>query len=184
MLAIHPEYQERVVNEMREIFDDVDEPVTSEHISRMQFLELVMKESIRHFPIAPYIGRENTDDLPINGGVIPKGSQIFLNVLRMNKNKKFYGENALDFYPERFLPENCADWHPYLYIPFSAGKRNCIGARYAWASIKIAMSYILRRFKLTTDITMKDVIIKPELLLKIGNDDAIRLERRIWHTTK
>lgn len=56
MLAIHQEYQERVVDEMREIFEDVNEPVTNEHLSRMTFLELVIKESIRHFPIAPYIG--------------------------------------------------------------------------------------------------------------------------------
>lgn len=110
---------------MREIFEDVNEPVTNEHLSRMTFLELVIKESIRHFPIAPYIGRECTADFSINGGIIPKGSQIFLNVLRMNKNPQFYGENAHEFYPERFLPENCAEWHPYLFVPFSAGPRNC-----------------------------------------------------------
>lgn len=45
MLAIHQEYQERVVDEMREIFQDIDEPVTSDHIARMTFLELCMKES-------------------------------------------------------------------------------------------------------------------------------------------
>lgn len=118
MLAMHQHYQERVVDELREIFEDVDEPVTNEHLSRMTFLELVIKESIRHFPIAPHIGRECTEDVPINGGIIPKGSQIFVNVLRMNKHKKFYGENAHAFYPERFLHENCADWHPYQYIPF------------------------------------------------------------------
>lgn len=110
---------------MREIFEDVNEPVTNEHLSRMTFLELVIKESIRHFPIAPYIGRKCTDDFAINGGIIPKGSQIFLNVLRMNKNPQFYGDNAHEFYPERFLPENCANWHPYLFVPFSAGPRNC-----------------------------------------------------------
>lgn len=181
MLAIHQDYQERVVDELREIFEDVDEPVTSEHLSRMTFLELCLKESIRHFPIAPIIGRECTEDVPINGGIIPKGSQIFLNVIRMNKEPQYYGDNAHEFYPERFLPDNCADWHPYLSIPFSAGQRNCIGARYAWASLKIAMSYILRRFKLTTHLQMKDVIIKPELLLKIGNEHAIRIERRQWH---
>lgn len=67
------------------------------------------------------------DDVQVEGGIIPKGSQIFLNVFRMNKTELFYGENAHEYYPERFLPENCADWHPYLFIPFSAGKRNCIG---------------------------------------------------------
>lgn len=68
----------------------------------------------------------------------------------------------------------------------SAGKRNCIGARYAWATLKIALSYILRRFKLTTDLEMEDILIKPELLLKISNKKnekkPIRLERREWHT--
>lgn len=122
MLAIHPEYQERVVDEMRDIFEDADEAVTNEHLGRMTFLDLVMKESIRHFPVAPYLGRECTADFTINGGTIPKGSQIFLNVFRMSKNPKFWGSNAAEFYPERFLPENSADWHPYLYVPFSAGK--------------------------------------------------------------
>lgn len=125
MLAIHQDYQERVVDEMREIFENVDETVNIEHLKRMTFLELVIKESLRHFPVAPFIGRECTADFPINGGVIPKGSQIFLNVLRMNKNPRYYGENVNEFYPERFLPENSANFHPYLFIPFSAGPRNC-----------------------------------------------------------
>lgn len=184
MLAIHQEYQERVMDEMREIFDDINEPVANEHITRMTFLELVIKESMRYFPIAPFIGRECSDDFEINGGIIPKGSQIFLNVLRMHKNPKFFGKNAHEFYPERFLPENCANWHPYLFVPFSAGPRNCIGTRYAWASLKIALSHILRRFKLTTDLKLNDIIIRPELLLKIGNKNAIRIEQREWKSKK
>lgn len=177
MLAIHPEYQDRVVDELREIFADVDEPVTQEHISKMNFLELVIKESMRFFPIAPIIGRACTEDFPINGGIIPKGSQIFLNMIRMNKNPKFWGENAHEFYPERFL--NCDHWHPYQYIPFSAGPRNCIGKRYAWTSLKIAMAYLLRRFKFITHLTaVSQIDIKPELLLKVGNKDALRIEKR------
>lgn len=125
MLAIHQEYQERVVDEMREIFDKQDEPVTREHLAWMTFLELVIKESMRHFPVAPVLGRECMEDFPINGGVIPKGSQIILNMLQMNMDPKYYGENANEFYPERFLLENSAHFHPYLFIPFSAGPRNC-----------------------------------------------------------
>ncbi|XP_031634229.1 probable cytochrome P450 4ac1 [Contarinia nasturtii] len=180
MLAIHQEYQERVVDEMREIFESINEPVTNDHLKRMTFLELVIKEALRHFPIVPFLGREAMADFPINEGVIPKGSQIFLNVLRMNKNPKYYGENVNEFYPERFLPENSANFHPYLSIPFSAGPRNCIGERYGWASMKIALSHILRRFKLTTKLRMQDVIIEPSLLLRICNEDAIHIERREW----
>lgn len=180
MLAIHQEYQDQVVQELHEIFEDANEIVTNEHLTRMTFLDLVIKESIRYFPVAPFIGRECTADVEINGGIIPKGSQIFINVFRMNKNPKFWGENVQKYYPERFLPENCADQHPYLYIPFSAGPRNCIGSRYAWASLKIALAYILRRYKLTTDLKMDDIIIKPELLLKIGNENSVKIEQRKW----
>lgn len=177
MLAIHSEYQDRVVDELREIFADADEPVTQEHISKMNFLELVIKEAMRFFPIAPIIGRECTADFPIGGGIIPKGSQVFLNMIGMNKNPAFWGENAGQFYPERFL--NTDHWHPYQYIPFSAGPRNCIGKRYAWTSLKIAMAYLLRKFKFLTDLTeISQIDIKPELLLKIGNKDALRIERR------
>lgn len=31
---------------------------------------------------------------------------------------------------------------------------------------------------------MQDVIIKPELLLKIGNENAIKIERRQWNNTE
>lgn len=44
-----------------------------------------------------------------------KGSQIFLNMIRMNRNPKFWGENANEFYPERFLSceTNGQPWHPF-----------------------------------------------------------------------
>lgn len=56
MLAIHQEYQERVFAELREMFANVDDYVTADHIANMKFLELVIKESIRLFPAAPISG--------------------------------------------------------------------------------------------------------------------------------
>lgn len=157
MLAIHQNYQDRVVEELHSIFNNIDDPVTSDHLPMMSFMELVIKESLRHFPIAPYLARECTADLPLNGGIVPKGAQIILNIFSSNRNPKYWGENAHEFYPERFLPENSFNNHPYQFIPFSAGPRNCIGMRYAWASLKIALAYLLRRYKFTTDLKMQDV---------------------------
>lgn len=180
MLAIHQEYQDRVVDELHEIFEDPFEPVTNEHLSRMTFLEIVMKESLRHFPVSPLIARESTDDFAIDGGVIPKGSTIIFDIYKTNRDPKFWGDNALEFYPERFLPENCADWHPYLFMPFGAGARNCIGARYAWTAMKIALAHMLRRYKFTSELKMHQVKVVLELLLKIDDKNAIRIERRQW----
>lgn len=139
MLAIHPHYQDLVLDELRSIFADFDEPVTKAHLPKMNFMELIIKESLRLFPIGPFLARECTSDFELNGGVIPSGTQIVLNVLYLHRNPKFWGSNANEFWPERFLPENTANQHAYQYIPFSAGPRSCLGTRYAWTSLKVVL---------------------------------------------
>lgn len=124
MLAIHQDYQNQVFDELRSIFTNVDEPVTHEHLQQMQFLELVIEESLRLFPVAPHIAREATEDLQLENGIVPKGSQIILDIFTSNRSPKYWGENANEFYPERFLPENSSNFHPYQFKPFSAGPRD------------------------------------------------------------
>lgn len=180
MLAIHQDYQDRVVDELRSIFTNVDEPVTKEHVSKMNFLELVIKEALRLYPIAPFIAREVTEDLPMLGGIVPKGTQVLLNVSATHRNPLYWGESAHEFKPERFLPENCAHHHPYQYVPFSGGPRNCIGIRYGWVSLKIALTYLLRRYKFTTDLKMKEIKVRVGFITKFVNTDPIRIEKREW----
>lgn len=180
MLAIHHQYQDRVVEELRSIFTDADEPVTKEHVSQMHFLELVIKEALRLFPIAPFLGREVTADLPMLGGIVPKGTQVILNIFATHRNPLYWGPDAHEFKPERMLPENCKGHHGYQYVPFSAGARNCIGIRYGWASLKIALTYLLRRYKFTSDLKMKEIKVRAGLITKIVNKDPVRIERREW----
>lgn len=47
MLAIHPEYQDRLVAELHNVFNDADEPVTKEHIAKLREMDLVLKETMR-----------------------------------------------------------------------------------------------------------------------------------------
>lgn len=46
MLAIYPEYQEKVVAELHEVFDDVDGPVAYEDVSKLNYLEMVIKQFV------------------------------------------------------------------------------------------------------------------------------------------
>ena len=58
-----------------------------------------------------------------------------------------------DLYPEpdRFLPERWSRFDPpvYGYIPFSNGPRRCIGATMALLEIKLMLSMLLPRFRLS-----------------------------------
>lgn len=180
MLAIHSEYQDRLVEELHTVFSDIDELVTKEHIAKLSQMDLVIKESMRLYPPAPFLAREATDDFPLFDGIIPKGTQIILSLYNVHRNQTFWGENANEFYPERFLPENCARYHPYQYVPFSAGARNCIGIRYAKISLCVTLIYLLRNFKFTTSLKLSDVKIRTGLVIKFINQNPVRLERREW----
>lgn len=88
---------------------------------------MVIKESLRLYPSAPFIGRVLEEDLMTKEGyLLPKGVIVNIHIYDIHRNPKYWPEPD-KFDPERFLPENCVNRHPYAFVPFSAGPRNCIG---------------------------------------------------------
>lgn len=63
---------------------------------------------------------------------------------------------------------------------FSGGPRNCIGIKYAWYVAKIMLAHLLRRYRFTTDLKFEDIRTKVSIILKIVNEDPIKVERREW----
>lgn len=126
-MAIHPEVQQRVVEELQQVFYDECIEMTYENLTKLKYLEIVLKEVLRLCPSVPQWARETTDDLELDGIIIPKGTEICMSAFAMHRRKEDWGPNPETFDPDRFLPENSANRHPYSYIPFSSGIRNCIG---------------------------------------------------------
>lgn len=76
-----------------------------------------------------------------------KGETAVIFAYMIHRDEKYY-PNADKFDPDRFLSENSKDRHPYAYIPFSAGRRNCIGQRFALMEEKVLLANILRCFEI------------------------------------
>lgn len=68
MLAMHQDVQAVLIQEIRDVFPDDGQDLDSESVSRLKYLDLVLKETMRLFPIAPIIGRKLTADLKLDGG--------------------------------------------------------------------------------------------------------------------
>ncbi|XP_031641096.1 probable cytochrome P450 313a4 [Contarinia nasturtii] len=178
LLAMNQKHQDLVVEELRSIFDSADSDVTQDDLSRMQYLERVIKETLRLLPPGPIIGRKSSTDIKLSNGIIPQGALIVINIFHLHRNPKVWGENALEFDPDRFLPENVAKRPPFSYIPFSGGARNCIGMKYAMISAKIILAHLLRRYKFNTDLKFEDIRVITHLILEISNDKPLRMEVR------
>lgn len=178
MLAINPKHQERVIEELRSIFETEDCDVTLEHLNDMKYTERAIKESMRLLPPSPFIARQNSVEIELPKGTLPKNSVIIVNTLSLHRNPKVWGENVLEFDPDRFLPENVAKRPPFSYNPFSNGPRNCIAMKYAMMSVKSSLAHLLRRYKFSSDLCFPDIRLVTHLVTEIGNENPVRVEKR------
>lgn len=67
MLAMHPEVQEMVYQEVMSTCPDKEKPVSIEDANNLVYTEMVCKETMRLFPVGPLLGRECTADVKLDG---------------------------------------------------------------------------------------------------------------------
>ncbi|XP_077539232.1 cytochrome P450 4V2-like isoform X3 [Haemaphysalis longicornis] len=176
LLGNHPEVQAKVQEEIDELFaDDTDRDVTIEDTKKMQYLECVVKESMRLYPPVPLIARTVDEDMKVGEYTIPKGSAAVAGIYFIQRHPRFFDEPD-KFMPERFLDtkEKC----PFLYIPFSAGLRNCTGQKFADLEDKILLAQIMRRFTVTSKLRMEELQLSLEVVLKATQGIEIQLHPR------
>lgn len=135
MLAMHPDYQEKVFQEIMTIMPDKDVDPTQADLEKLEFLDLCIRETLRLFPTAPIIGRVATKPIKLKNNVeIPPDVPIVFGIRQIHVQEKYYGPTVKIFNPYRFLDEKVKNNPSGAYIPFSYGARNCIGKYFFVAS--------------------------------------------------
>lgn len=127
MLAMHPEHQEKVYQEVRNVMPLQNTDLTQTELEKLKFTDLCIKESLRLFPTAPLIGRVANKPIILSNGVeIPANVPLMFGIRQLHIQEKYFGSTANIFDPYRFLDDKMNDLSsaPY-YIPFSCGPRNC-----------------------------------------------------------
>lgn len=62
-----------------------------------------------------------------SGNVLPAGSGVVVSIWGVHRDPKYWGPDAENFDPDRFLPERYNIKNSCSYMPFSNGPRNCLG---------------------------------------------------------
>jgi cytochrome P450 len=120
-------------------------PPTLEQLERLPLLDRVVKESLRLLPPVPTAFRTSTAPFEMGGHRFEAETRLYYSPYITHRLPDLYPE------PKRFLPERWLKEEPpvYGYIPFSNGPRRCIGATLALLEMKLLLSMLLQRFRLS-----------------------------------
>ena len=144
LLAQNPDAEARLHAEV----DALTAPPTFDDLDRLPYTRQVFAESMRLYPPAWSVGREAARDTSLGGHPISRGTTILFAPLHLHRDPRFWDEPEA-FRPERFEPEARAGRHKFAYLPFSAGRRGCIGEQFAWVEGTLVLATIAQRWRLS-----------------------------------
>ncbi|KAL3536917.1 hypothetical protein ACH5RR_000283 [Cinchona calisaya] len=131
-----------VIGKKQKIFQESD-------ISRLPYLQAVIKESFRLHPPAPFLVPHKAQaDVEINGYTVPKNAQLLVNIWATGRDSNVWSDPEM-FVPERFLQsEMDVRGQHFELIPFGSGRRICPGLPLAYLMVHLMVAILIHNFEL------------------------------------
>ncbi|XP_077866873.1 steroid 17-alpha-hydroxylase/17,20 lyase-like [Saccoglossus kowalevskii] len=146
-LVHHPDVQAKVAREIDDVIGGEQFPLISDR-PRMPYCDAVIHEVMRVRTVAPMsVPHKAMVDSTIGGYNIPKDTWVMINLWAVQMDKKHW-DNPEEFKPERFL-EKDGTLKPKQdnFMPFSAGRRVCLGESLAKPEIFLLFTSLFQRFQ-------------------------------------
>lgn len=159
LLAKHPEWQEKIHEELVRVAAETDDLMTQ--ITSSKIAQQVIEEGMRLYPPAYFIDRVNVEPDSFNNLNLEAGSNLLFSVYEIHRHPDLWEE------PETFMPERFAEGSRKFssqYFPFGAGPRKCIGNNFAMFEMILAVKELVKTFKI--EAQFETIAITPLITLK------------------
>jgi cytochrome P450 len=140
-ISQNPEVEKKLVAEIDKVLQG--KPPTQGNIHSLEYIEMIVDETLRMYPPAAVTSRDNSQEVNILGHTFPPNTPFFLPIWAIHHNEKYWPEPE-KFIPERFDKKNHIN--PAHYFPFGGGPRMCIGFRFSLTELKVALAMLYQKF--------------------------------------
>jgi len=141
MLAKHPEWQDRLREEMLAV-SPAGEGVGHNSLGELEMTEWAFKEALRLVPPVPSFPRRALKDFEYGGYRIPAGTSVGVSPAYTHMMEEHWPEPD-KFDPMRFSPEVARERHKYAWVPFGGGAHMCLGLHFAYMQAKIFFHHVI-----------------------------------------
>ena len=133
------------------------------------YVDAVVKETLRLRPILPVVLRRLAGPMEIGGRVLPEGAIAAPCIYLVHRRPDVYPEPER-FRPERFLEQPAGT---YTWIPFGGGVRRCLGASFALFEMKVVLETIASRLWLRPARPEPEPISRRAITLTPGRGSGV-----------
>ncbi|XP_028959896.1 cytochrome P450 CYP736A12-like [Malus domestica] len=146
-LLRHPKVMKRLQEELQSVIG-MDRMVEESDLPKLDYLSMVVKESLRLHPVAPLlVPHQSMEDITVDGYHIPKKSRVFINIWTIGRDPSVWSDNVEEFYPERFMNNNVdLRGHDFQLIPFGSGRRGCPAMQLGLTTVRLVLGNLLHCF--------------------------------------
>jgi cytochrome P450 len=154
----HPDIQSRLVEETR---SDAHE-----------YVDAVVKESLRLRPVLSLVGRRLKEPMVIGGVPLPAGVAVVPSIYLMHRRPEIYPDPE-QFRPERFLGDHAGT---YTWIPFGGGVRRCLGATFAECEMRIVLGALFASNQIRPDRDAPEAVHRRSITHVPGRGTTVVLQ--------
>lgn len=161
LMMKYPEVQLKVHKELDSVLGFEKQPTLADK-PNLPYVSAILQEVQRYSNIVvSNFGRKLAKDTLVNGYVLPAGTTIVPQIPVVHFDEQVF-PHPREFIPDRFLESDgktlkrCDE-----VVPFSLGKRSCIGESLARLELFIIFTYLMQKYKFEIDQTQEDPSLEP-----------------------
>ncbi len=167
LLSQHPEAESELHDELDRVLQG--RTPTYQDLRDLTYTDWVIKEAMRLYPPAYFIGRMAIEDTTVGDYFVPKGTQVSIATFAAHRDPRWWRQPD-DFIPTRWAEKD--DRPKYAYLPFGAGPRVCIGNSFASIEARLLLATLAQKFSLHLP---SGTIVKTDPLITLRPKGSLKM---------